>query len=237
MDHGVGEASDEVVKRLDALLRDGKGYEWTSADLQGVVDLGVQVLATCSSAGITVTTAAQVRTVATSDEVSRLGDELQTELGEGPCVTSAEDGRMVRVIDLADDPRWPRWRDRVLEALGVRSMLCLPLFDHDRHSGALNLYAMRPDAFNSRDVATAQALAASSALAVAASQKISQLERALDTRSIIGQAMGILMVTYRLDDKGAFDFLAKLSQTSNTRLAEVARRLVEHHNAGTLQAP
>lgn len=221
-----------VVERLDAILAEDRAAPWDVADLQAVVDLAVQLVPRCTSAGITVTSRGQVRTVATSDGVARRGDELQSALGEGPCVDSAADDQVVRVADLAAEHRWSQWRPTVVEELGVRSMLCLPMFSSEGKAGALNLYAQRVDAFDDRDLEVASAMAASTALAAAATEKITQLETALDTRSMIGQAMGLLMAAYKIDDRKAFDALATISKNSNVKLAEVARRLLAQHNAG-----
>jgi hypothetical protein len=57
-------------------------------------------------------------------------------------------------------------------------------------------------------------------------QEIEQLRRALETRDIIGQAKGVLMERFDLDAAGAFDLLVRLSQTSNTPVAEIADKLV-----------
>jgi hypothetical protein len=54
-----------------------------------------------------------------------------------------------------------------------------------------------------------------------------QLQRALETRDMIGQAKGMLMERFHVDAAAAFKLLTRLSQESNVRLAEIARRLVE----------
>jgi hypothetical protein len=54
-----------------------------------------------------------------------------------------------------------------------------------------------------------------------------QLRRALDNRDIIGQAKGMLMERYDIGATQAFDLLAKLSQHTNTRVEQIARRLVD----------
>ncbi len=70
-------------------------------------------------------------------------------------------------------------------------------------------------------------LAAHAAAAILASRQNEQLESALSTRDRIGQAKGIIMERYNVDDVKAFDMLRKLSQDSNTRLTEVAARVIE----------
>lgn len=57
-------------------------------------------------------------------------------------------------------------------------------------------------------------------------QEIEQLRRALETRDVIGQAKGMLMERFDVDAAGAFDLLVRLSQTSNTPVAEIADKLV-----------
>ena len=54
------------------------------------------------------------------------------------------------------------------------------------------------------------------------------MESALASRDIIGQAKGMLMERYHFDAIRAFDLLARLSQEANTKLADIARELVEH---------
>lgn len=55
-----------------------------------------------------------------------------------------------------------------------------------------------------------------------------QTKAALRTRMLIGQAVGILMQRDGLDSDAAFARLVDTSQRSNTKLREVARRIVEY---------
>jgi antirestriction protein len=66
----------------------------------------------------------------------------------------------------------------------------------------------------------------------AMAREIEQLQRAVESRDIIGQAKGMLMERFDVDAAAAFDLLSKLSQGSNTRLADVARKLVELDHPG-----
>lgn len=58
------------------------------------------------------------------------------------------------------------------------------------------------------------------------SERIQHLERALQTRGVIGQAIGILMAHHRCDANAAFDRLVTASQASNRKLYLVAADLV-----------
>lgn len=61
----------------------------------------------------------------------------------------------------------------------------------------------------------------------AMAREIEQLQRALATRDIIGQAKGMLMERFDVDAAHAFELLVRLSQTSNTPVAEIAHKVVE----------
>jgi len=52
------------------------------------------------------------------------------------------------------------------------------------------------------------------------------LSTALANRDIIGQAKGIVMERFHLDATRAFALLARLSQTENIKLRDIATKLV-----------
>ena len=70
-------------------------------------------------------------------------------------------------------------------------------------------------------------LAAHAAAAILASREGEELQSALSTRDRIGQAKGIIMERYGVDDMRAFEMLRKLSQDSNTRLVDIAQRVID----------
>jgi AmiR/NasT family two-component response regulator len=63
-------------------------------------------------------------------------------------------------------------------------------------------------------------------------EEIEQLHLALHTRDIIGQAKGVFIERFRIDAGEAFQLLVRLSQESNTPVAQVARALVEGSDPG-----
>lgn len=161
----------------------------------------------------------------TSDLPQRL-DELQMTFNEGPCVEAALDELIVRTDDFRSEERWPKYSAAAVE-IGVFSGLSFKLYTSDRTAGALNLFAFKPNAFDAKDETTGVILAAHAAAAILASRQGEQLESALSTRDRIGQAKGIIMERYRVDDVQAFEMLRRLSQDSNTRLADVAQRVID----------
>ncbi|WP_353647787.1 ANTAR domain-containing protein [Nakamurella sp. A5-74] len=54
-----------------------------------------------------------------------------------------------------------------------------------------------------------------------------QLQEALNSRSIIDRAIGIIVATQHISPVEAFTALRKQSQNGNTRLATIARQLVD----------
>lgn len=54
-----------------------------------------------------------------------------------------------------------------------------------------------------------------------------QLRRAVESRDIIGQAKGILMERFDADARYAWEILTRLSQETNTRVVDLARKLVD----------
>jgi AmiR/NasT family two-component response regulator len=96
----------------------------------------------------------------------------------------------------------------------------------ERKYGSLNAYSVNVDDFTQSDVEVMEYLGAHASAAVAASQNAKHLTFALESRNQIGQAQGILMLAYDLEPEGAFQYLRRLSQHNNTRLAEVAKQVV-----------
>ena len=161
----------------------------------------------------------------TSDLVYEL-DKVQIEFGEGPCVEAAVDELIVRTEDFQVEQRWPRFSRKVAE-MGVRSALSFKLYTGKQNAGALNLFGFEPAVFDAQAEATGSVLAAHAAAALMASRRGEQLESALTSRDVIGQAKGIIMERFKVDAVRAFELLRELSQTSNTKLVDVAQRIVD----------
>lgn len=66
----------------------------------------------------------------------------------------------------------------------------------------------------------------------AMTQEIEQLHRAVETRDMIGQAKGMLMERFGIDAQAAFALLVRMSQTTNTPLAEIAQKFLEIYCPG-----
>jgi GAF domain-containing protein len=153
-------------------------------------------------------------------------DDLQMTTGEGPCLQAALDEIVIRTDDFRDEPRFPNYAPRVVE-LGLLSALSFKLYTADRTAGALNLFGYEPKRWDSEAETIGMVLAAHAAAGILASREGEQLQSALSTRDRIGQAKGIIMERFKIDDVRAFAMLRQLSQDGNTKLIDVAQRVID----------
>jgi GAF domain-containing protein len=159
-------------------------------------------------------------------------DEVQYGLGEGPCITAVAVRGTQVCGSLGGEPRWPRFGPQA-GRLGVHSALSLPLIVADQVVGALNVYGHRRDAFSAEAVSIGERFSGPAAVTVANARALEQtrrlaqqLEQALVSRAVIDQAIGILMSRSGTNAEEAFASLRVMSQTDQTKLADVAGNLV-----------
>lgn len=175
-----------------------------------------------------------VRTVtATVDFVTDIDRVQYDEFHEGPCLTCMESGRVTISGSLGGDDRWPHFGGRVAR-MGVHSALSLPLIVAGEVIGAINAYAKARDAFGEHAVALGVQFATSAAVSVyhaqllySARTRTEQLQRALGSRAVIDQAIGIIRSRTGASAEQAFERLAQFSQNENVKLATLAERLVD----------
>jgi hypothetical protein len=206
--------------------------------LAGISRIAVSRVPGADWASITEGRNGTFRTVAATDEAARTVDEIQYDLGTGPCVDAILEETVFRTDDLREDERWPAFAQRVAETNDVRSMLSFRLFleDDDRISG-LNLYSTRTRAFDEGSEVVGTLIATHGALAIqmaAAREEASHLHRALLNSREIGMAMGVLMARHKISRSEAFDLLRVASQNSNRKLVDIASDVAE---TGLLDLP
>lgn len=165
-------------------------------------------------------------TLGPTSELAVKLDELQMRHHEGPCLEAALDEVVIRTDDFRDEPRFPHYAPEVVK-LGVLSALSFKLYTADRTAGALNLFGFQPNLWTSEAETIGMVLAAHAAAAVLASREGEQLQSALSTRDRIGQAKGIIMERFNIDDVQAFAMLRQLSQDTNTKLIDVAQKVID----------
>ncbi|MGI9119771.1 MAG: GAF and ANTAR domain-containing protein [Acidimicrobiales bacterium] len=195
------------------------------ATLERMVRLAVETIEGCDHAGISYVEGRRITTPAASDEIPGKVDAIQYEVDEGPCLDAIREHEMFQTDDLTLERRWPRFSQRVVRETGVVSMLSFRLFVDEDTLGGLNLHSKKKAAFDADDRAVGSVFAAHAAIALSAAVKQQQLEEAVQTRDVIGQAKGILMARQSLTAEQAFDILRRASQRLNIKLKEVADRV------------
>ena len=134
----------------------------TDFPVQGILDHFVKRIVEVlpvTSAGVTLISAGVApRYVAASDDAALRFEQLQSNIGEGPCICAYETGRAVVVPDLSVEPRFPRFAPAAVTA-GLAAVFAFPMHDGDGRLGALDLYRDAPGELDSHDMATAQTLA------------------------------------------------------------------------------
>lgn len=164
--------------------------------------------------------------VAQLTDVPHQLDELQMRYNQGPCVQAALRDVVVRTDDFREETRWPQYAPACVE-IGVLSGLSFKLYTADRTAGALNLFGFNPRVWDTDAETTGTVLAAHAAAALLAHREGEQLRSALSTRDRIGQAKGIIMERYKVDDLQAFEMMRRLSQDANKKLTEIAQQVID----------
>ena len=184
------------------------------------------------SCGMTMQPSGKPVTVACSDRVAAQVDEVQYELDEGPCLHAMRDGSMVRIEDTAEKARWPEFEAQAASH-GIRSCLALPLNAGGKPVGALNLYSRRASAFGATEARRAENFAENASGALSRAMRlashaalIEQLRSSLVSRTVIDQALGIIMAREHCTQARAFAILRSASQNSNVKLRDIAGAVV-----------
>jgi transcriptional regulator with GAF, ATPase, and Fis domain len=201
--------------------------------LQRIVELAVETIDGCDHAGVSFLKGRKGSTPAASDDVPLRVDAIQYETDEEPCLDAIRKHEVFRTGDLGQETRWPEFASRAQRETGVTSMLCFRLFVEGDTLGALNLYSKAPDAFDDAALGVGSVFAAHAAVALSTSLHDEQMEEALQSRDLIGQAKGMIMAREGVDADKAFDILRRASQRLNVKLRDVAAGVVERRSAPT----
>ncbi len=223
----------DLAKRMAELARTAASPRSVENVLSDVTAASKELIPGAETAGVLlIGKGGKWDSIGGTDDLPHLLDELQMRFNEGPCVEAALDEVIVRTDDFRSEQRWPKYSAAVVE-IGVLSGVSFKLYTANRTAGALNLFAFKPNAFDGEAETIGTVLAAHAAAAILASREGEELQSAVTTRDRIGQAKGIIMERYNVDDVRAFEMLRRLSQDSNTRLVDIAQRVIETRGEGT----
>jgi GAF domain-containing protein len=225
-----GRPSAALVDAFAEIAATIRSSEDDEATMRRITEAAVAVIEPCVSSSLSLVVKDGPATRAATSPLAMQGDRLQYDEGEGPCLDAAMHERWLYTSDVANDERWPRSCGRMHRELGVGSMFScrLSLNAAPRQTlGGINLYALAPDAFSEDDRMLAILLSSMAAVVVDASRQQAQLRAAVESRQMIGEAIGILRYQSNLSSDEAFRVLTRASQRLNIKLREVARRVVQ----------
>ncbi len=134
----------------------------TDFPIQGILDRLVQRIVDVlpiTAAGVTlIAPGLSPRYLAASNNAAFRFEQLQTELGQGPCVEAYLTGEAVAIPDLRSDARFPEFSRRAVQE-GLAAVFTFPLRNGRMQLGALDIYRDEPGPLTARTLAAAQTLA------------------------------------------------------------------------------
>jgi hypothetical protein len=207
--------------------------------LQRIVNFARTTIDGCDAASISTKVGDEFVTSVCSDDIASEIDQFQYLLNEGPCLDASREDSLQYCPDLLDDVRWPRFGPEAVSR-GMKSLLACRLTT-EKTFGSLNLYATTVDAYDSLGRTKAVIFAAHAGVALRAvgdlhdvtaqlnveMARAANLEGAIASRQLIGQAEGILIERERITAEEAYEILKKTSQHLNLKLRNVAQYVVE----------
>jgi GAF domain-containing protein len=200
--------------------------------LDKIAELAQRAIPGADEVSVTLMRGKGAHTAAFTGDLALACDERQYERGHGPCLDAAATSATLLIDDMDQETRWPDYTRSAAEA-GARSSLSIGLPVHESVTGALNIYATEPDAFDDDAIVLGQTFAGYASVALAnahlydAQASLAQhMQAAMENRAVIEQAKGVIMGERRCGPDEAFQILTKLSQDTNRKLRDVATALV-----------
>jgi hypothetical protein len=223
--------SSDLADRTAALLSLTAATEERS--LSQLTDLAASQVAGCVAANVAVWRHGEVTARASSHpEPARLVD-VQLASRRGPLFEAMAGSGPVSCADTLIESRWPEFTTAALR-MGIRN--CVVLTYRGRALVTLSLYGLRPRSIDPYQIQLAELLVAYAGALVGAvadyddSRRLAdQLRDAASSRAIVDQAKGILMHALGCSADEALERMRQVSQRTNLRATEVARRIIDAH--------
>ena len=196
--------------------------------LDHLVDRIVDVLPV-DAAGVTlISPRGNPRYAASSNEAALRFEQLQVELGEGPCLAAYETDGPICIPDLAEDTHFPRFAARALEE-GLVAVFTFPLRDGERGLGALDLYRETAGPLDDAELAAAQTLADVATAYLLNAQARVELQRVSKTERTALESL-------RVVDRTRTEFLATVIHELRTPMTSITgyTQLLQDGDAGAL---
>jgi len=170
-------------------------------------------------------------------------DRFEQAIGDGPCIAALREMSPVIIDDGSLDFRCTAPTKKFAE-IGVHSSLGIPMEISEDASAALNFFASKPGAFTP-DVfnkAVGFAAAARNILHLSvridsAHHRAEDLESAMQSRTAIDLACGVIMAQNRCSQAEAMEILTKVSSNRNRKLRDIATELIEQVSGSGIETP
>jgi GAF domain-containing protein len=226
----VGDELAAVHARLSGILLTEQTMETA---LHLITSLAKDTVAGSLGSGVTLMGAdGQPGTSAATDPLVDTLDQLQYEVGDGPCLAAWASSSIVRSDDLSAERRWPAWSPRAAD-MGLRSVLSTPMEAGGASWGAVKVYSETVDAYDERAEDLLRRFADQAAIFVSnvhtakSAQRFGdELKATLRSRDVIATARGMIMARKSFDSDRAYRHLIWLARRARIPLSELAERMV-----------
>jgi len=172
-------------------------------------------------------------TICASDTTARRLDEVQIDLGEGPCWDAIEQNRAISAPDLAapSESRWPAFRE-AMRSTEIASVFALPLRIGQVNVGVVDLYSYEARNLPAHDLRDAGSLAGLAAHEVfRRALKAAGASESIDddglSRAVVHQATGMIIAQLDVAPDDAALLLKGRAFSTGRSVREVARDVVE----------
>jgi GAF domain-containing protein len=169
---------------------------------------------------------------AVSDARMKHLEELQIRHQEGPCISAFEDKQLVSAEDLAQEIRWPAFSPHAV-ARGVGAVLASPIPYNQDAVGVVAVMSAQRRPWSAEAELALLAFTDLAALLIATmlmgeqqTELAAQLQSALNSRTIIEQAKGVLIERQGLSAHAAYQQLRAQARSERRKLAVVSADLV-----------
>jgi hypothetical protein len=235
-------AENESAQQLQEILVGAESAVEFLSGLSGMAAAAVSVAANDRiECAITLKLRRRPATAAGSSRRALELDHVEQALGDGPCIRAIREMTPIMIDDVASDQRWPTYARALAEA-NVHSTLGVPLEISGDARAALNFFATKPRAFTpdvyEKAVGFGAAAHNTMHLSVrinAALNRAEDLEAALESRTAINLACGVIMAQNRCTQAEAMEILTRVSSNRNRKLRDVATELIEQLSGGRVQ--
>ncbi|NJC21593.1 GAF domain-containing protein [Arthrobacter pigmenti] len=208
--------------------------------LDGMVQLAARELSAATGktiyAAVTLLRPKHEATVASSSDEAKAMDEIQYAFDDGPCLRAAREQYTVVVEDFRTEDRFGDYTDAIV-GHGLRSALGVPVILEGAANAGLDLYCREARVFNGGHIEAAEKFAHKASRSMQLALRVTtlvehtdNLTAAMENRTTIDLAVGIIMGQNRCSQGEAASILKAASNARNVKLHTVAAAVVASVN-------